>query len=909
MDVHRCRFVPYPPSPINAVAFSHPVSPNKSASVRLAIGRANGDIEIWNPLDGQWHQETILSGGKYRGIDGLVWVNEPDQVLQDGTKVTGKSRLFSFGYITTLTEWDLEKLRPKKQASGIHGDIWCLGVQPLAVSTKNGDKNKSAGSAQKGRKLVAGTVDGSLVIYSIDKDDLQFERVLVKSTSKKTKMVSIAFQNYNVAVVGCSDSSIRVYDTRNGSILRKMTLGSDLSGGAKEIIVWSVKCLEGGNIVSGDSTGQVCIWDGKTYTQAQRLQSHKQDVLSLATSADGSMIFSGGMDRRTVLYMVTPGSSSRWGRVWHRRYHNHDVKTMASFEGNGMSVLVSGGPDASPIVLPLQKAGMEEHRTLSYLPQDPPLKSASKSRLIVSWWEREVHIWRFRRPLKDLLDPIEGESGVAKNRKLVARILIKGESNIASAAVSDDGSLLVVSTTSDIKAFHLKPRDDGRRDELKISRIELSESISTQGATKVQISPDCQWLCITRAGSNVTLLRITRDSDPLSKPSLCPKEIRLQRIERKAPQHIALDNLGQYHRTITQVTFSPDSKMLATADLEGYIDTWVLNRTRIRLQNGVNGTHDDGSASGSASDSEDEDGNDTGIGQRWIRNLNGSLIPKLHAAPTVLSFSSHIPSAKAPSESDGTPLDDYILLAIAAKPQILVIHPTLGALTPWTRRNPISRFPVEFRNVRDVVKGALWSGERIWLYGNNFLFMFDLSQDLAEPIVAEPIFGGELVQRDKKRKRGPDTGAGNKIVYGAEGPTKLIRYVQGETAEELPVDGPLSDPIDEDGTSQAAEESESEDSDEEAQGELVLLRGAQGKSTSDSTSSPAGPAFWCGFKYRSILGIVPFASEADELVNGDSETAAPNGTSPPSLEVALVERPLWEVDLPNRYYGGEEFER
>jgi U3 small nucleolar RNA-associated protein 4 len=344
MDIHRCRFVAFPPSAIQCCAFSYSRAASKShlknAPVRLAVGRANGDIDIYNPLNGQWHQEKTLHGGKDRTIDSLVWVVEPDQVLADGNVVHGKLRLFSIGYTSTVTEWDLEKGRPRKQANGMHGDIWCLGVQPFEIPGRKGESPKFA---QSGKKLVAGTIDGSLALYSIDDDDLRFDRVLVKSTSKKTKMVSITFQSRNIAVVGCSDSTIRVYDLRNGTLIRRMTLGSDLAGGTKEIIAWSVKCLNGGDIVSGDSTGQLCIWDGKTYSQAQRLQSHKQDILSLAVSADGSTIFSGGMDRRTTLYRKTTGSNTRWSKVWHRRYHEHDVKTMASFESPGFSVVVSGG--------------------------------------------------------------------------------------------------------------------------------------------------------------------------------------------------------------------------------------------------------------------------------------------------------------------------------------------------------------------------------------------------------------------------------------------------------------------------------------------------------------------------------------------------------------------------------------
>lgn len=357
MDIHRCRFVPFPPSPINALAFSHPNTRTKlqSSLCRLAVGRANGDVEIWNPLNGAWHQESVMRGGQDRSIDGLVWVVEPDEEMPTANPdaghekivIPGRSRLFSIGYTSAVTEWDLEKGRPLRTASGQHGDIWCMAAQPPASAAGKGSKASTAASAQGPAdavtRLVAGTIDGALAIYTIADSELRFQRLLIKSPARKTQMVSIAFQSRDVVVVGCSDSTLRAYDMRNGNLLRKMTLGSDLAGGSKEIIVWSVKCLPNGDIVSGDSTGHVTIWDGKTYTQMQRIQSHRQDVLSLSVSADGSAILSGGMDRRTVLHKTMPGTMGRWGKVWSRKYHDHDVKTMASFESRKMSVVVTGG--------------------------------------------------------------------------------------------------------------------------------------------------------------------------------------------------------------------------------------------------------------------------------------------------------------------------------------------------------------------------------------------------------------------------------------------------------------------------------------------------------------------------------------------------------------------------------------
>ncbi|KAI0877727.1 WD40-repeat-containing domain protein [Hypoxylon argillaceum] len=908
MDIHRIRYVPYNPAPINCVAFSQSVASKRCGPVRLAIGRASGDIEIWNPLNGSWHQETIIRGGKDRTVDGLVWVTEPEQTVQDGKKIPGRLRLFSFGYSSTVTEWDLEKGRPKHQSSGTHGDIWCLGVQPFVVPGQGSDKRETK-VYHTGKKLVAGTMDGSLVLYDIDEGELRYDRVLARAASKKTKMVSIAFKNRNTVVVGTSQSCILVYDMRNGMTLAKMTLGSDLASGAKEIIAWCVRCLDGGDIVSGDSTGELRIWDGNTYTQAQRLKAHSSDVLSLVTSADGSTIVTGGMDRRTAVYRKTTGSGSRWAKVFHRRHHHHDVKTMASFEGQGMSVVVSGGPDATPIVMPLHKAGIENHRALSSLPQNPPLQSAYKSRLIISWWDREVSIWRLPNSLGALVTQTNDDHDVSKNRKLLARVLIKGEANITSASISADGSLLVVATTSNVKAFHLRPRDGIRWDELKISKLELEDKITALGATQTLISPDDQWVCLVQVGGDVSLLHIKQPTDSSEKPIIQPKAIRLQRIRRQTPKYSAIGGLGYYDRTITQAAFSPDSRMLAVADLAGYIDTWVLGQQPQKLQRQET-VHEGAASDSSSSDSEndEDDADDAEISKeiRWRQNPSTSLIPRLHATPTVLSFSNHIPSKATTAESGE--IDDYTLLAVTSRPQIILVHPTLGSLTPWSRRNPVSRFPLEFRNIRDLVKGALWSGDRVWLYGNTYLFMIDTAQDLSESTSAGPVTGTELIAQGTKRKRGPDSGAGNKMTTGAIGPTQVLRHVQGGGTEELPVDGPVPDPMDEDKASQAAGDSESDDSDDEVKGELALLRDNQGKA-SQEPQPQQGPAFWYTFKYRPILGIVPLGDGSEERQQGGSMQVALDQVKPKTLEVALVERPLFEVDLPDRYFGKGEFER
>ncbi|RCI08006.1 hypothetical protein L249_7797 [Ophiocordyceps polyrhachis-furcata BCC 54312] len=852
MEIHRCRFVPYQPAGINAVAFSHPTprSGIHSFIARLAVGRSNGDVEIWNPLSGAWYQELVIRGGRDRSIDSLVWINEPDQDMGGGRVRVGKSRLFSIGYTSTVTEWDLEKREVKRHASGQHGDIWCLAAQPAPASASDPD----------GQKLLVGTVDGDLAIYSVDDDDLCFRRIVVKSPAKKAQMVSMTFQSRKVCIVGCSDSTIRAYDLRNGHMLQRMTLGSDLKGGTKNIIVWCVKCLPNGDIVSGDSTGQICIWNGQTYTQSQRIEGHKQDVLSLAIGAEGTSIISGGMDQRTFLYRPNGGPAKRWTKVWGRRFHDHDVKTMASFEHGKMSVLVSGGPDADLIVIPLKEMGRQNHRALSCLPQQPPIASASHCRFIVSWWDRQVHIWILRKTASELLGSTGEAVDIKQNQKLLKSIIVRGDSNITSIAMDENGHFLFVATATDVKAFYLEHDNPAKPSDVTVTSLKLPRSMTRLGASQVKLSPDGEWLCLVQQGQRVLMVGLPRENASKGSSDISVRLHRLSRLHRDIPQYIAESASGKYSRNITHIAFSADSRMLAVADLAGYVDTWILG-------GGEAGVDDDDAASSSSSDSGDESLEKEGGDARWRRNPAAELLPKLPSAAVVLSFSSHVPARVCEAGDDADSTDDYVLAAVTSLWHVLTFHPRQGSLTPWCRRHPRSVLPGKIRDIRDLPKGILWRGSRMWVYGVSFLLMLDLSQDL------KVVDDSRLAQGKKRKRAGPRSGAGSINEAESLTPHKIRKYGRGGQHVEVM-------------TGRGSQDDESDSDDELPDADVQMARPRQAGSGSGREK------WWLTFKYRPMLGIVPLSETDDQ-----------------TLEVALVERPAWDKDMPVRYYAEHELER
>ena len=363
MDLHRCRFVDYPPSAINALAFSHASTPTVKSKnlpdLRLALGRANGDIEIWNPLGGAWFQERVIPGGKDRSIEGLVWTQDPDEEHDGGKHTPGKLRLFSIGYSTAVTEWDLSRGSPLRHTVGNYGELWCIAAQPRmagsTMTTNEVSNDDSPDSAHQYQSIVVGCADGAIVLLSTAHGDLRFLKTVAKPTTRNVRVLSITFQTQSIVIAGHSDSVIRVFDVRKSQLLRNLSLGAGPIGGPKDILVWSVKCLIDGSIVSGDSTGTLRFWDGHTYSLIQRIKTHVADVLDVVASTDGETVISGGMDRRTTIYRRTgrgnAGTRGGWAEVAHERFHKHDVKAMAIFESKDMSVLLSGGklqPTAIP---------------------------------------------------------------------------------------------------------------------------------------------------------------------------------------------------------------------------------------------------------------------------------------------------------------------------------------------------------------------------------------------------------------------------------------------------------------------------------------------------------------------------------------------------------------------------------
>ena len=901
MDIHRSRFVAYPASAISALAFSRSNDSGYTGplpALKLAIGKSNGDIEIWNPNRGLWVQETVFLGSNI-SIDGLAWTQDPDEADAEGQTIVGQQRLFSIASSAAVTEWDLATGQPKRKSTGNFSELWCIAAQPRWKPPKN--SNEEA----RDQDIVAGCGDGTLVLLSTADNDLQFKRFLARVSGKKARCMCITYQNKDRVVAGFADSMIRIYDTRNGSLLRSMSLGVGIPGAPKQALVWQVRCLPNGDIVSADSNGEARFWDGRTFSLLQRIQGHESDCLELATSGDGKTVLSGSIDGKVAIYKLSNNVQGRksWGKSSHRRVHSGEIKALATYDSIAMSVVVSGGADVAPTVIPLREYGKEHLRSLPSFPQASPVSSAPRARLLVSWWDKSVYIWRIARPAS-----VDATPEPQRPRKLVARIRLDTKDNIRSVSISSDGRLLAVSTSTGVKVFQLRRRLE--YDSLAVRKLNVPEELATSGARLEGFSPDGKWLAAVSPESEVFVVRLAYDPNRPKHLQILEKVVELDRQHRKSSTQSAFKG---YDGTITQLAFASDSSVLVASDLSGHLDSWVLEGHEdltapaidVAKHESQKGSTDAGSDSDSDSDSsDDEDSVTIFFGQHWTDNPAGHLLPKLESPPIVLTFrqtkhETHPlvhgnpgvhPTRNTPhAHSHQQPQGSHLLWIMTARHQMFEFDVLAGRLSDWSRRNPTAVLPEDFTKVRDRVIGAVWDvdgrRERLWLYGSSFMCMLNVGGDLDDAANPQAVKKRrkpkhDVEVEDVRKRRKLESGAGSKVEDSRkEGVAGVAKRFEDGAWTEVNLDRQAESAHDGD-----------EDDDDDIDLQLTRLRSSgdmREAAPATDVNSSQQRRWWCTFKYRPILGMVPLEDET-----------SPGADNP--LEVVVVERPLWDVQNDSR---------
>ncbi|KAK9461535.1 WD40-repeat-containing domain protein [Lipomyces oligophaga] len=566
MDFYRCKFHEYTPHSITSLAFSHGSDLTQTApkNLRLAVGRANGDIEIWNPRF-SWVHDLTIKGGRNRSIEGLAW-----------SAFDNKLRLFSIGGSTAITEWDLKTGLPIRHHDCDAGIIWSIAVSP------------------DGTKLAAGCDDGSVVIVDIGGGQGVMEQVRILQR-QKSRVLSIAWKDEFHVVGGCADGRIRIWMAVDPGTSNSTTAGLTAGGigrivqamrvdksSEEQTLVWAILVLDHGRtIVSGDSTGAVKFWDGKHSSLLQTFQAHEADILCLAANASGDDIFSAGVDRKIVQYSIVNAKLRRWASLSNRVLHSQDIRALAIYQSSPASFenwLVSGGVEKSIVISSVAHFLDGSYRKITVAPQKQAIFQTDSRKLTTSWSDSQVKVWKIDQiptssssastssassstslPPSVTVTTQSPDAQARSYKKLIASLILSNDENITHAALARDGKYLAVSTVSEVKLFLLLSSKD--QVSLKVKKIS-APALSSQGAVMLAFDATSQHLVLISPESETWVYKLGQLDDDL------------QQLNVKEPDNFVDDEQVPYAHNISDLAFSPDGRYFAISTVSGQIDIY-----------------------------------------------------------------------------------------------------------------------------------------------------------------------------------------------------------------------------------------------------------------------------------------------------------------------------------------------
>ncbi|KAJ2856577.1 U3 small nucleolar RNA-associated protein [Coemansia erecta] len=612
MQIHRCRFADYIPKAVNAIECTPPTVYQQ----RLAVGRANGDIEIWGIYGGRLLYEKLIPGIVNGSLEALAWTHQTKLTAEDlelfDTKVERDAakkrlveqppRLFSAGLNSVIVEWDIAKLVPKAAVDSYGGAVWCMA--PNHAQTQ----------------LAVGTEDGHIRIFDITDGKLTYQRCFNKI---KSRILSVAWSHDDETIVtGSADSCVRVWTASTGLIASRMTLPKE---GKLPTLVWAVKVLENRTIVSGDSRGHVVFWDPVMHVAQQDFRAQGADVLCLAASEGGNTVFASGVDPKVTQFKLFSGSkpvdsltdrgmglkkkqkekksdksvngmgpATKWQLTGFRRYHTHDVRALCVSSEKPWPLLVTGGVDTQVTACAATDFPNEHPlRQPCFPPSDTVISVAPKAKTVLQHQETTLKLWELGKaePVSESLgSKMESGQGlqIYERQKDLLRMEVTTKTHILSSAISSSGNLVAVSDSAGPKLYCIMRASDDNS-VVRAHRLRsfppanfVPEYSENRGVTGFRFTSDEKRVVMTTADGFVSIVDVSewRANKFVTVRRHCGHRTSKDQVEADAGCDDVATSPGKIKKahpadagmcTIVKMAVSHSDKFVATGDCSGLI--------------------------------------------------------------------------------------------------------------------------------------------------------------------------------------------------------------------------------------------------------------------------------------------------------------------------------------------------
>lgn len=437
--MHRLDMVPWRPSSVVSMASS------EDGSLCTCL-REDGRIDMYDT-----QRDVLLKtypGNANSSPSSIVTVDED---TSRGRMV----RMFVGGMDGTITEIDGHTRSTRVVCDSHGGAVWNMDVKAV--------KGEEEGAVS--HVIAAACDDGCVRLYSVEKD--------VPGVSIRTSFLPVDGKalcvswhpQANIVVSGGTDGCLHVWNADTGREMTRITVDG-LSSSGEPPCIWSVLVLSDGTIVSGDSLGQVSFWDGKFGTMLAKFNPNGVDVLALANSPKGDLVFSSGVDPRIYVFKRISGSDgmTEWAYLSSKQEHALDVRALCCCsnpqEGAFDHRIFSAGND-SMIVSHSVDGFLKEHpRRVDLVPERPCISVSGGEDLdiMATATGNSLDIWKLQAPRDNLLSNKNDGDVCSPGRPPlhVAHMAITSGAHITSVAVSSDAHLVAFSDNNGIKCINIR---------------------------------------------------------------------------------------------------------------------------------------------------------------------------------------------------------------------------------------------------------------------------------------------------------------------------------------------------------------------------------------------------------------------------------------------------------------------
>ncbi|XP_004349884.1 hypothetical protein CAOG_01364 [Capsaspora owczarzaki ATCC 30864] len=446
--------------------------------------------------------------------------------------------------------------------------------------------------------LAAACEDGFVRLFDVSHGALEYSRCF--SDKHDGRILSVAWHPDDLSIVtGGSDSTIRRITVASGRTALRISVETQ----NERTLVWAVRVMSDGTIVSGDSLGHTQFWNGQFGTLLHRFRSHSADVLCLAVNAAEDTVYTSGVDNKLAQFRfvvnqpMAPGAATsdpfaigamqtslvpaasapddlsgsalrrpkgKWVSAGKSRAHTHDIRALALAPAP-FDILVSAGVDTNLIVYSSANFETVRHVRLPPFPHTPVISIAPALKIMLCQHSSKLQLWRLGEADRDhILDSATDvpQLPIASNAVQLLEIQPKSAFNLVASALAPTGEFIAYSDLFGTKL--LRTNIDFNANIVQVRRVKnLPEEVLP--AHRLLFTPDGSKLIIAARNANIQIV-----------------DLESMQLVRTFSQHLAGDDgvIEDEADPITPIftlAASADGQWLASGDLRNRIHVFSLD--------------------------------------------------------------------------------------------------------------------------------------------------------------------------------------------------------------------------------------------------------------------------------------------------------------------------------------------